>query len=310
MSTATKSNSGQTVDLIQPFLPLDESLYALGDVEKAFFKELTGIQDEDELKQHIITVQAKAYSVYGYPCIRRFAFATLKISRLHGYTSVQRLRVERPDAILLDMGCCFGNDIRKAVLDGWPVENAIASDLRPEFWTYGHELFKSTPATFPAVFIGGDAFDSTFLSPHPIFSSSSPPTNPRPNSLKDVGTLTQLQGHISAIHASAFFHLFDEPKQLELAERMASLLSPLAGSIIFGSHVGKPEKGHRPESLRGGAHRMFCHSPESWIELWDGKVFPKGTVNVQARLVEVSRPDFALAPGVKFYLLSWSVTRL
>ena len=30
--------------------------------------------------------------------------------------------------------CTVGNDVRKAVLDGWPVENVIASDLR-KGWT-------------------------------------------------------------------------------------------------------------------------------------------------------------------------------
>lgn len=29
------------------------------------------------------------------------------------------------------MHCAVGNDIRKVVLDGWPVENVIASDLNP-----------------------------------------------------------------------------------------------------------------------------------------------------------------------------------
>lgn len=74
--------------------PLDPSCYKLDDQEAAFFKSMTGIQDDAELKEHILRVQAKAYSVriggvpsprqaylfcsspqvYEYPCIRRFAF--------------------------------------------------------------------------------------------------------------------------------------------------------------------------------------------------------------------------------------------
>lgn len=43
--------------------PLDDNLYIIGDVELAFLKEQTGLMDEDELKRHIISIQAKAYKV-------------------------------------------------------------------------------------------------------------------------------------------------------------------------------------------------------------------------------------------------------
>jgi hypothetical protein len=76
-------------------MALDERLYDLSDEESSFFKQQTGIQDDDELKAHIIQVQAEAYKVcnrearqsqdgnsclviskqvYPYPCIRLFHF--------------------------------------------------------------------------------------------------------------------------------------------------------------------------------------------------------------------------------------------
>ena len=42
---------------------LDVSFYAPDEEEKAFMKEATGIQDDEELKNHVITVQTKAYKV-------------------------------------------------------------------------------------------------------------------------------------------------------------------------------------------------------------------------------------------------------
>ncbi|KAF5327166.1 hypothetical protein D9619_004545 [Psilocybe cf. subviscida] len=51
-----------------PPLKLDSSFYHLTDEEKAFFQQLTGIIDDEELKAHIISVQTKADSdilVYG-----------------------------------------------------------------------------------------------------------------------------------------------------------------------------------------------------------------------------------------------------
>ena len=44
-------------------LPLNEDFYDLGKDEIAFYKALTGITSDEELKQHIIAVQRDAYAV-------------------------------------------------------------------------------------------------------------------------------------------------------------------------------------------------------------------------------------------------------
>ena len=77
----------------------------------------------------------------------------MKVARLSAYQDLLKLGRERKGAIFLDLGCCctfsvdlfqcpmsfdrliyplsaVGNDVRKVVHDGYPVENAIASDLR------------------------------------------------------------------------------------------------------------------------------------------------------------------------------------
>ncbi|KAA1474375.1 hypothetical protein DENSPDRAFT_824214 [Dentipellis sp. KUC8613] len=286
---------------------LDESRYKLDEQESTFFKQQTGIQDDAELKKHIVAVQADAYAIYPYPCIRRFAFTTLKISRLFAYKDLLKLGKEREGAIFLDIGCCFGNDVRKAVADGYPVQNAVASDLQQGFWDLGHKLFNSTPTTFPVPFVPGDAFDASHLTTVPPFTLTSPPSTPVPD-LQSLTSLNPLLGHVSAIHASAFFHLFQEDKQLQLARALAGLLSPTPGSLIFGQHSGLPAKGHRAEIFYGQA--MFCHSPDSWRALWDGGVFARGTVRVDAELTEVTRDFPGFAPDARFWMLTWSVTRL
>ncbi|KAI0374558.1 hypothetical protein BV20DRAFT_987955 [Pilatotrama ljubarskyi] len=293
--------------------PLDEELYSIDDEAFAFMKAQTGIQDPEELKKHVLAVQAEAYSIHPYPCIRNFSFLKLKLSRMPAYKQFLALGKERKGAIFLDIGCCFGNDIRKAVYDGYPIENCVGSDLHPEFWELGHKLFRSTPETFPVPFVPGDAFDPTHLEAVPPFYS--PADTPVPQ-LSTLASLNPLRGHVSAIHASAFFHLFPEERQFALAQALAGLLSPEPGSMLLGAHGGLPEKGFRLEGLRPNSHGipMFCHSPESWKELWDGQIFKQGTVKVNAFLHEVERKDLKSTPGVdpaaKFYLLVWSVTRL
>jgi hypothetical protein len=269
---------------------IDPSVYSLQPDELAFFQHLTGIQDEQALKEHILSVQAKAYDLYGYPCIRRFVFLRLKIARLPGYPQALKLLQERKDPILLDIGCCFGNDVRKAVVDGWPVQNVIASDLRQGFWDYGHELFKSTPETFPAAFIPGDVFDPSVLS-----LTASPSSDPLPP-LATLKSLTPLLHRLSAIHASSFFHLFSEEQQLALAKRLAALLLPQPGSIIFGQNGASPVKGiymePRLTSSNDGGASIFRHSPESWREMWTEEVFgPDQPVRVQVDTKLMKRSD-------------------
>ncbi|KAJ7768314.1 hypothetical protein B0H16DRAFT_1519369 [Mycena metata] len=283
--------------------PLDEGLYTLTDEDLAFIKAQTGIEDPNVLKQHIIAVQTKAHNLYSHRCIRSFSFTRTKISTLPAYQHV--LALGRQGGILLDLGCCFGTDIRKAAADGFPVEKLIASDLRPGFWNLGHELFQTSPETFPIAFLAGDALDPKFLEPSAPLVSTSEITSAAP-SLSSVTSLTPLRGHVSSIHISSVFHLFFEPEQLQLARALGGLLSPAPGSIIFGSHVGRPTKGFNKDGFCSGGHHMFCHSPETWREMWD-EVFPKGTIKVEAALRKKQNSvDLQDGGGI----MTWSVMRV
>ncbi|KAF4596469.1 hypothetical protein EYR40_007833 [Pleurotus pulmonarius] len=307
------------IDQIKP--PLDPSFYKLDDDEATFFKAMTGIQDAQELKRHILGVQAKAYEAHLWLSVHT-KMRLFEISRLPAYKQVLKLGQERQGAILLDMGCCFGNDVRKAVVDGWPVQNALASDLRQGayppftqdiylysqkgFWDAGHELFKTTPESFPAKFIPGDVFDPAHLAPCEPFLE--PPSTPVPD-ISSLISLTPLQGHISAIHVSTFFHLFNEDQQQQACKAVASLLSPKPGSTIFGSHIALPNKGFRQRPNTNSDTQMFCHDSNSWKELW-GQIFEKGNVDVQAQVVEVIRDDINKDADTRVHMLIWSVTRL
>ena len=141
--------------------------------------------------------------------------------------------------------------------------------------------------------------------------SSAQASGPAPD-LCNLTSLNPLHGRVFAIHASSFFHLFNEEKQLYVARALAGLLSSESGSMIFGAHIAVPEgMGFEPSTLHG-YHRMWGHSPESWTELWDGLIFEKGTVKVQTKLVNWEKrnipPD---APkDAMITILVWSVARL
>lgn len=168
---------------------------------------------------------------------------------------------------------------------------------RIEFWDMGHELFRTTPETFPVPIIVADIFDPSIL--EPVASCKYPPKTPIP-ALSSLTSLNPLRGHISVIHASYFFHLFSEEKQLLLAQALAGLLSPEPGSVIFGTQVGHPGPTKIITKSADGAN-LYCDSPESWRSLWIGPVFEQSEVEFE---VTISRVE-----NYKTYLLEWSVTR-
>ena len=153
----------------------------------------------------------------------------------------------------------------------------------------------------------GNLLDPSFLEPaSPVYTA--PPT-PAPE-LAAIRPLNELRGHVSAMTVCAIFHVFKtEELQLTLARALASLLSPEPGSMIMGRHSGLPEKG----VYESPVFPMFCHSPESWEEMWDGVVFEKGRIKVETRLVEKQRkmmmPDGVLGQKPMF-ILEWAVTRV
>jgi hypothetical protein len=166
----------------------------------------------------------------------------------------------------------------------------------------GHKLFRTTPETYPAKFLAGDVFDDEHLCiTAPVPSGAPPP-------VASVNTLTEFRGHISAVHASFFFHLFVEEKQFELAKRLGALLDPHPGSIIFGWHSGMPKKTQGSSAFP----KMFCHSSESWTRMWEEQIFKKGQVKVNAILMEMDVARGRVVPTkgeIKYHWLVWSVER-
>lgn len=147
-------------------------------------------------------------------------------------------------------------------------------------------------------------------------SSSTAPDAPL--HLATLTSLTPVQHRLSVIHTGAFFHLFDEAKQRKLAHLIGTLLSPLSGSMILGSHMGVPDT---DEYKNGGIRQshlgldIFGHSPTSWTRLWVGSdgIFKPQDVTVWVKAIEVERKVVGQASGGTDYkanMLVWSVTRV
>ncbi|KAI6005380.1 hypothetical protein EDC04DRAFT_2583295 [Pisolithus marmoratus] len=288
--------------------PLDPTLYWLSPQEAEFFKTAIGIDDDDELKAHILSVQEKTWKIAPYGCIYLFGFLRMALVHRPEYQEVIKIGRERENAIFLDIGCCLSTESRRVAADGWPARNIVASDLKQGerldqlgFLELSHAFFRTSKETYPGHFIAGDALDPNVL-------TIVPPARglvqaPLPD-LSSLTALSPLHGHCSVINASAFFSCFTEEQQLHVARGLAGLLSPVPGSLITGCHPGGTVKGNYPHGCLDIKYDIFCHSPESWTELWDGTVFAKGEVKVTAHLREIPMPDKPIL------LLEWCVRRL
>ncbi|GJJ13732.1 hypothetical protein Clacol_007988 [Clathrus columnatus] len=272
-----------------PVRELDPALYYITESEARLLKEYTGITDDNELKHHILKVQAEAYA----------------LPENSAYPALLKLGKTRENAILLDIGCGFGNDSRRAIADGFPLQNVLCTDLREGanhnyeptlgFFNIGHKLFKTAPESFPLAFFRGDIFDTVFTYPQPM-------TIPKLSALDNLG---QLKGQISIIHASAFFHLFGEEGQRKLAQILGQLLSPQPGSIILGCQIGAP--------ARIFSTRIF--SPDTWKDIWTGDDGPFNPDIVEVHAYprpldgdEMRASTGPSADGERFWL-TWSVLR-
>jgi len=95
-----------------------------------------------------------------------------------------------------------------------------------ELWGLCHELFRTSEASFPVVFIQRDILSQEYIIP-------GPPAKDTPD-LASLSSLYQLCGPVTAICAAALFHLFSEDHQLAFAMTLGSLLANVSGAALFG----------------------------------------------------------------------------
>ena len=136
---------------------------------------------------------------------------------------------------LLDIGCCFAQDIRKLVHDGAPADHLWGAELLPDFIKLGYELFRDRE-TLGAHFLTADIFDVE-------------------------GPLKQLTNSLDAIHIGLFLHLFDWNGQKKACETIVGLLKNEPGVLVLGQQVGSLMPGQVPKGSRSEEHTSELQSP-------------------------------------------------
>ncbi|KAK6836469.1 hypothetical protein PG987_006964 [Apiospora arundinis] len=134
------NDSTKTVEWYQP------TVKSLPDSTVEFFENYVGINGEERIKEHIYRVRDTAWKVLPYPCIGLFRFLDFSIHLSPDYPNV--IKQVQEGATLLDLGCCFGQDLRKLAYDAGPkisTKSLIGSDLEAAFLELGFlHLFSET----------------------------------------------------------------------------------------------------------------------------------------------------------------------
>lgn len=150
--------------------------------------------------------------VIRYGCISEFTFLNPSVTRRPIYFNLlsqaqeARAKGERPR--WLEVGCAFGTDVRKVILDGWPRDDILALDVVPTYWNYGLSLFGDT-ANPPCEFLCAD------LTTHTLPISISP---------------------VDVAYTNLVLHVLTRPQTVYLVVNIFSLLNP--GGCFWGHTLG------------------------------------------------------------------------
>ncbi|KAI2617654.1 hypothetical protein GGS26DRAFT_396922 [Hypomontagnella submonticulosa] len=230
---------------------------ALDTIPESFSDLLThysGIPKDKQI-EHVVKLRNEAYALFPYPCIGVFRFIESDIAAHPAYQDHVLAPLRQPCApstrepLFLDLGTCFGHDVRKLIFDGAVPDRLWASDIEPEFIELGFKLFNDAKK-LP---------NDHFLCPGDLLSGS---TDDR---------LRVLDDRVTILHMTSVFHLFSLENQKEAANRCLRLLRKDTGSpvLLVGAQVGNIEPG--PYSGRTSSHEYnlgYGHNEQSWRDMW------------------------------------------
>ncbi|KAJ5899970.1 hypothetical protein N7495_004714 [Penicillium taxi] len=196
-----------------------------------------------EVVKHVNDIRKRGFASNPYPCIGHYRFLNLTLLTHPLYQSILSRLNSDPSALYLDIGCCFGQDLRQLVLDGISSAQLVGVDIEGPLMELGYDLFLDRE-TLQSKFAVVDVFKG--------------------ESQGEPWTGLVAKG-VDVVHCSAFFHLFPLPVQIEAARHVSKLVRK--GGIIVGRQSGSIVPMEVPAIKAGST--SFRHDVSSLAELWD-----------------------------------------
>ncbi|KAF2171180.1 hypothetical protein M409DRAFT_18297 [Zasmidium cellare ATCC 36951] len=231
-ATEQDIQSGKMSRWYKPDLDINQSF-------REILEKYSGIPP-DQVLSHINAVRDKAWAIHPYPCVGQGQFLSPTTAQHALYPEIVQ-RLQTGEEKFLDLGCAFGQDIRRLVVDGVDSANCYGSDLLPDFIDLGYELFQDK-GKLQTKFFAGDVFDES-------------------------SALGELNGTVDIISANAFFHLFNWDMQKKASLRVVKLLKPKEGSLVVGRQLGNQKPGEQSRWTNQGT--AYRHDMASLQRFWD-----------------------------------------
>ncbi|KAI9686044.1 MAG: hypothetical protein M1822_004027 [Bathelium mastoideum] len=291
-STESNRNPNRPVfDKTVPWYTKDADLPQLPPAVRNFFEQYSNIS-EGEVQSHVLAVREQAWQIYSYPCIGQMKFLDFPLATMPSYAAiVARLSDPGSDCRLIDVGCAFGADLRKLVLNGAIGSNGRLTglDIEPKFIDLGFELFQDRHS-FPGRFVVANILDDA-------------PANPAHSLARSA----------DIVHAAAFLHLFRWDEQVQACICLIRLLKDQPGTMVLGRQFGSTEPKEYPHTTNPSGF-TFSHDETTFTQLWKEVGKETNTQwHVQASFFQptANSPDAGPAnwKGSTFRTLYFEVTR-
>jgi hypothetical protein len=190
------------------------------------------------LRNHLLTIRERAWQKCNYLCLGRWSFLHFSIQQNLIYKEILE-KCKKEGAMVIDFGCCLGQDVRQLIYDGVPLDQIRGYDLDLFFIEQGYELFRDGELMKEKnIFTSGDIFDDQFL---------------------------EMIEPADYLHVGSFIHLFDCETERVVCQR----LTRLSKHTIIGRQVGALVPTEYSRALAHKEGKMIRHSPESFARMWD-----------------------------------------
>ena len=190
-----------------------------------------------------LSQRARGFAANPYPCIGHYRFLTLTLLTHPLYPQILSRLTSSPSTIFLDLGCCFGQDLRQLVADGAPSSQLIGLDIESQLVELGFDFFLDRD-TLRSKFLIADIFEGA----------------------AQKASWTELEElKADVVHCSAFFHLFPLADQGRAAKKIAQLVR--VNGVIVGRQSGSVKPSEVPAIMPGST--SFRHDVGTFQRLWD-----------------------------------------
>ena len=200
-------------------------------IDLEFISKWTSEADLEKLRAHILKLWLLCKKSYhSYRCIERMMFLTPRLPKHFAYQTLIKFLKEsdKEKKQLLDLGCCFGQEVRQLIQEGIPTTSITAADIHDGYWNVGREFFMDNLSHSSTRLDGVSTIFDDFAQSYPLPAEAT-------NRIVD-----SLINNFNAIICQMVFHVLTKEQTENLVKRICAMLKK--GGILIGSCVGSKEE--------------------------------------------------------------------